>query len=169
VGYAYEYAGPVIEAFSIEERLTVCNMSIEGGARCGYVNPDDDTIAYLRGREYAAEGRGIRPRGALVAIDGLDRDARYDDRVELDGKPARAVGHLGDQPGPERRGRRGAAARGRAARRRARLREEAYGYMMLRPGAPLAAPRSTCAHRLVHERAASAICARRRASRARAR
>src|SRR5439155_7110474 len=41
VGYAYEYAGPVIEALSMEERLTVCNMSIEGGARCGYVNPDE--------------------------------------------------------------------------------------------------------------------------------
>ena len=39
VGYAYEYAGPVLDAMTIEERLTVCNMSIEGGARCGYVNP----------------------------------------------------------------------------------------------------------------------------------
>jgi 3-isopropylmalate/(R)-2-methylmalate dehydratase large subunit len=53
VGYAYEYAGPVIDSFSIEERLTVCNMSIEGGARCGYVNPDDTTVAYLRGRPFA--------------------------------------------------------------------------------------------------------------------
>ena len=52
VGYAYEYAGPVIERMTMEERLTVCNMSIEGGARCGYVNPDATTIEYLRGRPY---------------------------------------------------------------------------------------------------------------------
>lgn len=40
-GYAYEYAGPTIEGLSIEERMTICNMSIEGGARVGYVNPDE--------------------------------------------------------------------------------------------------------------------------------
>src|SRR5207247_7640844 len=56
VGYAYEYAGSVIERMTMEERLTVCNMSIEGGARCGYVNPDATTIAYLRGRPYAPQG-----------------------------------------------------------------------------------------------------------------
>jgi len=49
VGYAYEYAGPVIERMTMEERLTICNMSIEGGARCGYVSPDATTIEYLRG------------------------------------------------------------------------------------------------------------------------
>src|SRR6058998_648362 len=53
VGYAYEYAGPVIERMTMEERLTICNMSIEGGARCGYVNPDAATVEYLRGRPYA--------------------------------------------------------------------------------------------------------------------
>src|SRR5947208_16737637 len=56
VGYAYEYAGPVIERMTMEERLTVCNMSIEGGARCGYVNPAATTIDYLRGRPYAPQG-----------------------------------------------------------------------------------------------------------------
>ncbi|HLF49575.1 MAG TPA: aconitase family protein, partial [Methylomirabilota bacterium] len=53
VGYAYEYAGDVIDRMTMEERLTVCNMTIEGGARCGYVNPDATTIEYLRGRPYA--------------------------------------------------------------------------------------------------------------------
>src|SRR6266702_160890 len=66
VGYAYEYAGPVIERMTMEERLTVCNMSIEGGARCGYVNPDQTTIDYLRGRPYAPkdgafDGAAIEP------------------------------------------------------------------------------------------------------------
>ena len=56
VGYAYEYAGPVIDRMTMEERLTVCNMSIEGGARCGYVNPDQTTIDYMRGRQYAPAG-----------------------------------------------------------------------------------------------------------------
>ncbi len=56
VGYAYEYAGDVFDAMSMEERMTVCNMSIEGGARFGYVNPDQTTIDYLEGREYAPSG-----------------------------------------------------------------------------------------------------------------
>src|SRR5262249_26846750 len=84
-GYAYGYAGPVIEAFSIEERLTVCNMSIEGGARCGYVNPDDATIAYLRGRAYAPQGEAFERAARWWRSCASDRDASYDDRVELDG------------------------------------------------------------------------------------
>src|SRR4029453_19140311 len=85
VGYAYEYAGPVINAFSIEERLTVCNMSIEGGARCGYVNPDDATIAYLRGRSYAPQGDSFERAARWWRSCASDRDAAYADRVELDG------------------------------------------------------------------------------------
>ncbi|HXY35460.1 MAG TPA: aconitase family protein, partial [Planctomycetaceae bacterium] len=50
VGYAYEYAGEVFDRMTMDERMTVCNMSVEGGARCGYVNPDRTTIDYLRGR-----------------------------------------------------------------------------------------------------------------------
>ena len=56
IGYAYEYGGTVFDNFSMEERMTVCNMSIEGGARCGYVNPDDKTYAYLNGRPYSPKG-----------------------------------------------------------------------------------------------------------------
>src|SRR2546430_17246261 len=59
VGYAYEYAGPVIERMTMEERLTVCNMSIEGGARSGYVNPDQTTIDYLPGKPYAPPGQAF--------------------------------------------------------------------------------------------------------------
>ena len=51
VGYAYEYGGSVIDAMTMEERMTVCNMSIEGGARCGYINPDETTFEFLKGRE----------------------------------------------------------------------------------------------------------------------
>ncbi len=53
LGYAYEYGGSTFDAFSQEERMTVCNMSIEGGARVGYVNPDATTFEFLKGRPYA--------------------------------------------------------------------------------------------------------------------
>src|SRR6188472_3011548 len=55
-GFAYEYAGDTIAAMSMDERMTICNMSIEGGARVGYVNPDQTTFDYLRGRTFAPQG-----------------------------------------------------------------------------------------------------------------
>src|SRR3954463_5448456 len=55
-GYAYEYGGGTIDRMTMDERMTICNMSIEGGARVGYVNPDETTIAYLRGRQFAPQG-----------------------------------------------------------------------------------------------------------------
>jgi len=48
VGFAYEFAGPAIDDLSMEERMTICNMSIEGGARCGYINPDEKTFSYIK-------------------------------------------------------------------------------------------------------------------------
>ena len=62
-GHAIEFAGSAIRALSIEGRLTLCNMSIEAGARCGMVAPDETTFAYLKGRPYAPQGRGLRPGG----------------------------------------------------------------------------------------------------------
>src|SRR3954465_3557227 len=56
VGYAYEYGGAVVDRMSMDERMTMCNMSIEGGARVGYVNPDETTAAYLEGRPFAPQG-----------------------------------------------------------------------------------------------------------------
>ena len=56
VGFAYEYGGTTLDAMTIDERMTICNMSIEGGARVGYVNPDETTFAYLRGRPFAPAG-----------------------------------------------------------------------------------------------------------------
>jgi 3-isopropylmalate/(R)-2-methylmalate dehydratase large subunit len=99
VGFAYEYAGPVLEAMSIEERLTVCNMSIEGGARCGYVNPDDTTIEYLRGREYSPQGDVWDRAVAHWRSVASDADAEYADRVELDGNTLAPVVTWGINPG----------------------------------------------------------------------
>ena len=83
VGYAYEYGGSTIDAMSMEERMTLCNMSIEGGARCGYVNPDDTTFTYLNGRPYAPKGsdweEAVRGWRGLAS----DPNARYDDVVEI--------------------------------------------------------------------------------------
>lgn len=85
VGYAYEYGGAVIEAFSMEERMTLCNMSIEGGARIGYVNPDETTFAYLKGREYSPVGADFDKALTYWKSIASDPDAEYDDVVEIDG------------------------------------------------------------------------------------
>src|SRR6187399_3649375 len=84
VGFAYEYAGSTIEAMTVDERMTVCNMSIEGGARAGYVNPDDTTFNFLRGRPYAPAGETFDRAVAWWRQIASDRNASYDDRVTFD-------------------------------------------------------------------------------------
>ncbi len=83
-GYAYEYAGEVFENFSMEERMTVCNMSIEGGARVGYVNPDEKTFAYLKGRPYSPQGAAWDAAVESWKAVASDPDCQYDDVVEID-------------------------------------------------------------------------------------
>ena len=85
VGYAYEYGGAAIDAMSMDERMTVCNMSIEGGARIGYVNPDETTFAYLKGRPHAPSGDAFERACAWWRSMASDADAPYDDVVTLDG------------------------------------------------------------------------------------
>ena len=84
VGYVVEYAGDAIRALSMEERMTVCNMSIEWGARAGIIAPDDTTFAYLEGREHAPRGasfeRAIEDWRSL----GSDPGAEYDTHVVVD-------------------------------------------------------------------------------------
>ncbi|MCX6877551.1 MAG: 3-isopropylmalate dehydratase large subunit [Verrucomicrobia bacterium] len=83
IGYAYEYAGEVFERMSMEERMTVCNMSIEGGARCGYVNPDAKTVAYLRGRPFV-DMTDFDATAARWLAFASDADAHFDDLVRMD-------------------------------------------------------------------------------------
>src|SRR2546430_5769505 len=99
VGYAYEYAGPVIERMTMEERLTVCNMSIEGGARCGYVNPDETTIEYMRGRPYAPQGAAFDRAAAWWASMATEPAAAFDDIARLDGAALEPVVTWGINPG----------------------------------------------------------------------
>lgn len=83
-GFAYEYGGSVLDSFSMEERMTVCNMSIEGGARAGYVNPDDKTFEYLKGRPYSPSGDEWESAVARWKSFASDPDCEYDDVVDFD-------------------------------------------------------------------------------------
>jgi len=99
VGYAYEYAGPVIERMSMEERLTLCNMSIEGAARFGYVNPDRATFDYLRGRQYAPQGAAFERAVTWWKSMASDATASYDDVKRLDGSAIPPMVTWGINPG----------------------------------------------------------------------
>lgn len=84
IGYAYEFAGDVIDNMSMEERMTVCNMAIEGGARVGYINPDEKTYEYLQGRDYAPKGKDWDKRKEYWESIKSDADAEYDDIIKYD-------------------------------------------------------------------------------------
>jgi 3-isopropylmalate/(R)-2-methylmalate dehydratase large subunit len=84
LGYAYEYAGEVFDSMSMEGRMTVCNMSIEGGARAGYVNPDETTFTYLKGREFCPEGKAWDKAVNWWKTLPSDTEATYDDLVVFD-------------------------------------------------------------------------------------
>ncbi len=81
IGYAYEYAGTVFDNMSMEGRMTVCNMSIEGGARIGYVNPDETTFAYIKGRPYAPSEKDWDKAVKWWKTLPSEKDAQYDDIV----------------------------------------------------------------------------------------
>jgi 3-isopropylmalate/(R)-2-methylmalate dehydratase large subunit len=99
VGYAYEYAGDTIERMSMDERMTICNMSIEGGARVGYVNPDETTIDYLRGRRFAPAGDAFERAAAWWRSMASDRGASYADEVHVDVSAIRPTVTWGINPG----------------------------------------------------------------------
>jgi 3-isopropylmalate/(R)-2-methylmalate dehydratase large subunit len=112
VGYAYEYGGEVVDRMGMEERMSLCNMSIEGGARVGYVNPDQTTFAYLRGRPYAPQGEAFERAVSWWQSLASGPDAAYDDRVQLDGNtiaptltwginPGQSLSVEGEIPSPE--------------------------------------------------------------------
>jgi len=84
VGHVYEYGGPAIEELDMEGRLAVCNMSIEGGARAGYINPDQTTYDYLKGREYVPEGEAYEELKEYWETIASGEDAEYDDVVTID-------------------------------------------------------------------------------------
>ncbi len=98
-GYVLEYTGEAIRALSMEERMTICNMSIEAGARAGMIAPDETTYAYLAGREYAPKGAAWED--ALAAWKALPSDpgAVYDKTVTLNAAALEPMLTFGTNPG----------------------------------------------------------------------
>ncbi|MBI4593310.1 MAG: 3-isopropylmalate dehydratase large subunit, partial [Candidatus Rokubacteria bacterium] len=138
VGHAIEYAGSTIRAMSIEERLTVCNMSIEAGARAGMVAPDETTFAWLEGRPFTPKGDQWEKALASWKTLPTDPGAKFDHEVALDAgeiaptvtwgtSPQDALPITERVPDP--------SALTDAARRESM--ERALAYMGLRPGTPL--------------------------------
>jgi len=133
-----EYRGPAIRALSMEGRMTVCNMTIEGGARAGMIAPDDTTFAYLEGRRYAPKGAAWER--ALDAWRGLvtDEGADFDKEIHVDASVLRPAVTWGTNPAqsvfiddvvPEP-----SAALTPATQQAA---ERALAYMNLQPGTPI--------------------------------
>ncbi len=82
-GYVIEYAGSTIRAMSMEERMTVCNMSIEAGARAGMIAPDEVTFSYLKGRDYCPEGANWEQAVEYWKSLGSDKDAVFDKVIDI--------------------------------------------------------------------------------------
>ncbi|MBL1178631.1 3-isopropylmalate dehydratase large subunit [Pantanalinema sp. GBBB05] len=137
VGYAYEFAGTTFEQMSMEERMTVCNMSIEGGARCGYVNPDQVTFDYLKGREFAPQGTDWDQAVAWWQSIASDPDAEYDDVVIFDAAEIAPTVTWGITPGQGIAVNETVPTPDEMPEEERAIAEEAYRYMDLQPGKPL--------------------------------
>ena len=98
-GFAYEYGGDVIDRMSMEERMTVCNMSIEGGALVGYVNPDQTTFDYLEGRPRVPKGDAFERAVKYWKSVASDAGAEYQDIVSYEGSEIEPTVTWGINPG----------------------------------------------------------------------
>ncbi|MFC4802791.1 3-isopropylmalate dehydratase large subunit [Neobacillus sp. GCM10023253] len=98
-GYVIEYTGETIRGFSMEERMTVCNMSIEGGARAGLISPDDTTVEYLRGRRHVPQGEAFDEAAADWKSLATDEGATYDTIVEIEASEVEPQVTWGTNPG----------------------------------------------------------------------
>jgi 3-isopropylmalate/(R)-2-methylmalate dehydratase large subunit len=138
-GYVIEYAGSAIQAMSMEARMTVCNMTIEAGARSGMISPDETTVAYLWGRPYAPHGDKWERAAAIWRSFASDPGAEYDREITIDAasiaptvtwgtRPEEALPITANVPDP---------AQAQDAGHRARI-EAALSYMGLSSGTPLA-------------------------------
>jgi 3-isopropylmalate/(R)-2-methylmalate dehydratase large subunit len=84
VGYVYEFAGSLVNEMTMDERMTLCNMAVEAGARCGYVNPDATTFSYLRNCSYSPKNNNWNDAVEWWKSLVSDTDAIYDDEIEID-------------------------------------------------------------------------------------
>ncbi|HZT00385.1 MAG TPA: 3-isopropylmalate dehydratase large subunit [Terriglobales bacterium] len=136
-GYVIEYAGEVVRGLSMEARMTLCNMSIEAGARAAMVAPDETTFAYVKGRRFAPQGDAWDKSVAYWKTLTSDAGARFDKVLNIDAATLAPFVTWGTNPGmvvqvtervPELNG-------GSEADRRAT--EQALQYMDLKPGTPI--------------------------------
>ncbi|TMJ97118.1 MAG: 3-isopropylmalate dehydratase large subunit [Alphaproteobacteria bacterium] len=137
-GHAIEFSGPVIRALSMEGRLTLCNMSIEAGARSGMIAPDETAFAYVKGRPYAPKGPVFEQALETWSALATDEGAEFDREVEIDAGEVAPIVTWGTSPQdalpidarvPD------PAREGDAAR--AKYLREALDYMALKPGTKL--------------------------------
>jgi 3-isopropylmalate/(R)-2-methylmalate dehydratase large subunit len=137
-GYVIEYTGEAIRKLTMEERMTVCNMSIEAGARAGLIAPDETTFAYLKGRRYAPQGKDFDAAVEKWKQLCTDPGATYDHYVEIDASeiapqvtwgtsPGMGTDITGTVPDPN--------SFATAAERKAA--SDALAYMGLTPGTPI--------------------------------
>lgn len=98
-GHVFEYTGEAIRGLNMEQRMTVCNMSIEGGARAGMIAPDDTTFEYLHGREFAPKGKEWDKAVAKWKSLPTDAGASYDKSVTLDASELEPMITYGTNPG----------------------------------------------------------------------
>ncbi|MCP4429250.1 MAG: 3-isopropylmalate dehydratase large subunit [Chloroflexi bacterium] len=98
-GHVFEFTGPAIRALSMEERMTVCNMSIEGGARAGLIAPDETTFAYINGRPGAPQGEAWDAAVAQWRELATDKGSVYDKTITLDASALEPMITYGTNPG----------------------------------------------------------------------
>jgi 3-isopropylmalate/(R)-2-methylmalate dehydratase large subunit len=130
-GHVIEYRGGTVRALSMEERMTLCNMSIEAGARTGMVAPDETTFTYLEGRPFAPKNVAWEQSVARWRTLASDADARFDRVVTFDAAALQPMVTWGTSPGM------GVAIRERVPQPADASREKALRYMGLEPGQPM--------------------------------
>src|SRR3984893_18121755 len=132
-GHVIEYAGSTIRGLSMEGRMTVCNMTIEGGARAGMVAPDETTFAYLNGREHAPRGRQWDEALAHWTALATDADAAFDLNVSIDAGRLEPYVTWGTNPGQS------VPVTGSVPNPATETDERALAYMALEPGTKIEA------------------------------
>jgi 3-isopropylmalate/(R)-2-methylmalate dehydratase large subunit len=131
LGYAYEFTGDVIKNMSMESRMTLCNMAIEGGARIGYINPDETTFNYIKDRPFAPKDSDWDDAVIFWKSIASDADAEYDDTVTFDLSSLTPMATWGITPAMT------AEVGGHLPSPSTELEKEAFEYMGLTPQAPL--------------------------------
>ena len=137
VGYAYEFAGTTFAQMNMEERMTVCNMAIEGGARCGYVNPDKITYDYLQNRDFAPKGADWEKALNWWQSLSSNPDAEYDDIVVFNAEAIPPTVTWGITPGQGIGVDEKIPTAAELLEEDRLIAEEAYSYMDLYPGQPI--------------------------------